>query len=305
MFEQGVSGWLIIDKPEKISSAAAINKLKRFFNHSKIGHAGTLDPFASGMLVVAIGEATKLIDHVMNQEKIYEFAIKWGEGTDTLDCTGKVISKSLDIPKLEQIKDSVLSFGNNNIIKQVPPHYSAIHVNGKRAYEMARAGEEFVLSAREVFLKEIKITDHNVDVTNFEVTCGKGLYVRSLARDIADKVGVSGHVMSLRRTKIGKFTQLASIKLDYLLQLLHNACQLELFLDFLKPVSAMLDDILVLRVTAEEIKLLRQGQSVQKVFSDCHLWQRAIACDMTTDKVIAICNIVDGNLIPKRVINDY
>ena len=294
-----------MDKPEGISSAAAINKLKKFFKSSKIGHAGTLDPFASGMLVVAIGESTKLIDHVMDQEKVYEFVIRWGESTDTLDCTGKVISTSSDIPELGQIQSSVSSFGCNNIIAQVPPNYSALHVNGKRAYVIARAGEKFVLPAREVFLREIKVINHNGSITIFEVTCGKGFYVRSLARDIIDRLGVSGHVANLRRVRVGKFTQSDSIKLDYLLQLLHNTCQLELPLDFLRPVSGMLDDILVLRVTAEESKLLRQGQKVRKVWADYYVGQKIIACDITSDKVVAICNIAEDGLIPKRVINNY
>ena len=305
MFKQIVSGWLLVDKPEGISSADAVNKLKKFFKPSKIGHAGTLDPFASGMLVVAIGEATKLIDHAMDQEKIYQFVIKWGESTDTLDCTGSVVNSSLEVPTLEQLQAVILSFGNNTIIEQVPPNYSALHVNGRRAYDMARAGEEFSLPAREVFLREIKILEHNIESTVFEVTSGKGFYVRSLARDIADRLRVCGHVAILRRIKVGKFTQSDSIKLDYLLQLLHNADRPEMLLDFLRPVGAMLDDILVLHVTEEEIKLLRQGRRVHKMLANYDIGQKVIACDLAGNKVIAICSMTENGLIPKRVINNY
>ncbi|WHQ47110.1 MAG: tRNA pseudouridine(55) synthase TruB [Candidatus Midichloria sp.] len=305
MLNDRINGWLVIDKPEGISSTAAINKLKRFVKLSKIGHTGTLDPFASGVIITAIGEATKLIDYVMNQEKSYEFSIKWGARTDTLDPTGVIIQRSIIIPTLEEIKSCIEEFKHNSIIKQQPPKYSALHVNGKRAYKMARAGQEFSLVEREVFLKSIKIINHMNDTTTFEISCGKGFYVRSLVRDIVDKLGACGHVSYLRRIKVGKFTQFDSIKLDYLLQLLHNACQLEMFFDFLKPINALLDDILVLRINEQEIRALRQGKKVQVKNLNCYEGQKLIACDITGYKVIAVCIFKDSELIPKRVINDY
>ncbi|CAK6537787.1 MAG: tRNA pseudouridine(55) synthase TruB [Candidatus Midichloria mitochondrii] len=305
MLNDRINGWFIIDKPQGMSSAAAINKLKRFVKPSKIGHTGTLDPFASGMLIAAIGEATKLVDYVMDQEKTYGFSIKWGTSTDTLDLTGSVTQASAVIPTLVEITACVEEFKHSSIIKQQPPRYSALHINGKRAYGMARAGQEFSLVEREVFLRGIKLINHVNDTTTFEVSCGKGFYVRSLARDIADKLRACGHVSYLRRIKIGKFTQFDSIKLDYLLQLVHNARQLEVLFDFLQPVNALLDDILVLRINEQEVKALRQGRRVQIKNLNYREGQRLVVYDITGGEVVAVCIFKDSELIPKRVINDY
>ncbi|MDJ1407600.1 MAG: tRNA pseudouridine(55) synthase TruB [Candidatus Midichloria sp.] len=305
MLNDVINGWFIIDKPQGISSAAAVNKLKRFIKPSKIGHTGTLDPFASGILIAAIGEATKLIDYVMDQEKTYEFSIKWGVSTDTLDLTGSVTQTSAVIPTIAEITACIEEFKHNSIIKQQPPRYSALHINGKRAYEMARAGQEFSLIEREVFLGGIRLVNHVNDATTFEVSCGKGFYVRSLARDIANKLRACGHVSYLRRIKIGKFTQFDSIKLDYLLQLVHNACQLEMLFDFLQPVNALLDDILVLHINEQEIRALRQGKRIQVKNLNYREGQRLVVCDITVEKVIAVCIFQDSELIPKRLINDY
>ena len=305
MLNDVINGWFIIDKPQGMSSAAAVNKLKRFIKPSKIGHTGTLDPFASGILIAAIGEATKLIDYVMDQEKTYEFSIKWGVSTDTLDLTGSVTQTSAVIPTIVEITACIEEFKHNSIIKQQPPRYSALHINGKRAYEMARAGQEFSLIEREVFLRGIRLVNHANDATTFEVSCGKGFYVRSLARDIANKLRACGHVSYLRRIKIGKFTQFDSIKLDYLLQLVHNACQLEMLFDFLQPVNALLDDILVLHINEQEIRALRQGKRIQVKNLNYREGQRLVVCDITGEKVIAVCIFQDSELIPKRVINDY
>jgi len=304
MLNRKINGWLIIDKPEGISSANAINKLKRFVKPNKIGHTGTLDPFASGIIIAAIGEATKLIDHVMNQEKIYEFSVKWGENTDTLDLTGVVIESSDKIPTLEAIEACLESFKKNSLIKQRPPKYSAIHINGRRAYEMARAGEDFIIDEREVFLKSVRLIKHEETKTTFEVCCGKGFYIRSFAYDIACKLESCGHVIYLKRINVGKFTQFDSIKLDYLLQLLHNAEEPEMLFDFLKPMNAMLDDILVLRVDKKGIEALRQGKKIQIENFKCQNHERIIACDLAGGDVVAICDILNSELIPKRVINN-
>ena len=296
-------GWLIIDKPEGISSAGIVNKLKRFTNKNKIGHTGTLDPFASGLLVIAVGHATKLSDHVMQHDKSYTFTICWGSDTDTLDYTGQTIKSSNRTPSLKEIKACINLFPSNTFISQIPPKYSALHVDGKRAYALARSGVEFSLSARNVLLNSIQILKHSDKTTDFMVHCGKGFYVRSMARDIAKHLGVCGHILTLRRTSVGKIHQTNAIKLDYLLQLLHNASGSNTLDEFLIPVNALLDDILVLRLGDEHIAKLICGQKVRLECSDV-IERDVIVCDLSGNSVIAMCRATGSELIPRRVINN-
>jgi len=197
-------GFILIDKEIGISSAKALYPIKKKLPKGcKIGHAGTLDPFASGLLIAGVGRATKAIEYVMGMDKVYEFTVKWGEATDTDDLTGQVINRSNIIPTLTEIKKVLCQFHGR--IDQIPPLYSAIHIDGRRAYDMARNGEIFNLKARQVTVNRLEIINHNANKTSLIMECSKGCYVRSIARDIADKLGTYSHVIALRRTKIGNF----------------------------------------------------------------------------------------------------
>ena len=199
------SGFILLDKEIGISSAKALYPIKKSLSKGiKVGHAGTLDPFASGLLIIAVGKATKALEYVMGMNKTYEFTVKWGEATDTDDITGKIIHQSEKHPTLTEILD-VIS-GMHGIIKQKPPKYSAIHVNGKRAYDLARNGVEFELHEREVEVLNLSLISHDGSSTTFILECSKGCYVRSIATDMATKLGTYSYVSELRRTKIGKFS---------------------------------------------------------------------------------------------------
>jgi tRNA pseudouridine55 synthase len=197
-------GFILLDKEIGISSAKALYPIKKLIPKGhKVGHAGTLDPFASGLLVVAVGKATKALQYVVGMSKTYEFIVKWGESTDTDDLTGKIINQSTNIPSLDSILNVVDEF--HGAIQQQPPKYSAIHVNGKRAYDLARDGIEFTLPKREVHISSLSVIDHTDEYTTLVMECGKGCYVRSVANDIASKLNTYAHVTALRRTKIGSF----------------------------------------------------------------------------------------------------
>ena len=198
-------GFILLDKEVGISSAKALYPIKKLVpKGQKVGHAGTLDPFASGLLVVAVGKATKALQYIVGMSKTYEFTVKWGEATDTDDVTGKIINHSTNTPSLDEVLTAIEGF--HGIIKQKPPKYSAIHVNGKRAYDLARNGVEFNLEEREVNIISLSVISHNDEYTTFVMECGKGCYVRSVANDIASKLNTYGHVISLRRSKIGNFS---------------------------------------------------------------------------------------------------
>ncbi len=198
-------GFILLDKEIGISSAKVLYPIKKLMpKGQKVGHAGTLDPFASGLLVVAVGKATKALQYVVGMSKTYEFTVKWGEATDTDDLTGKTINQSTNIPSLDNILNVIDEF--HGVMQQQPPKYSAIHVNGKRAYDLARDGIEFTLERREVNIINLSVIHHKNEYTTFVMECGKGCYVRSVANDIASKLNTYGHVTCLRRTKIGHFS---------------------------------------------------------------------------------------------------
>ena len=219
--KNNLNGWLVINKDLGMTSRQVVNIIKKTLNVKKIGHAGTLDPLATGVLALAIGKATKTVKYIMDGMKKYSFTIKWGISTDTQDAEGKIISKSnkkLDKIKLESVLKNLI--GEKN---QIPPKFSAIKVNGKRAYNLARGGKKFTLKARKVFLKKIKIvkqkTENKKNCTSFEIECGKGFYVRSLVSDICKKLNVDGHVIRLKRTESEPFNIKSSISIKDFLKL--------------------------------------------------------------------------------------
>ena len=236
-----LNGWLIINKDLGMSSRQVVNIIKKTLNVKKIGHAGTLDPLATGVLALAIGKATKTVKYIMDGMKKYSFTIKWGISTDTQDAEGEIISKSNKVPdkiKLESILKNLVG-----TINQIPPKFSAIKINGERAYNLARSGKKFNLKSRKVFLKNIRIIDKNEEkktlYTSFEIECGKGFYVRSLARDICKKLDVDGHVSKLKRIESEPFNLKSSISIKDFLRLYEKNDWKSFFL----PIYSVLNKI--------------------------------------------------------------
>ncbi len=258
-----VDGWVVLDKPIGPSSTQALGKVRWIFEAAKGGHGGTLDPLASGVLPIALGEATKLIPFAMDGTKQYEFAVRWGAATATDDLEGSVVATSPIRPAESAIRAALPRFEGE--IEQLPPAFSAIKIDGKRAYELARAGEEVVLQPRKVLIHKMEYLESpDADTARFRVTCGKGTYVRSLARDLAGALGTVGHVTELRRTRVGKFTLESAISLARLEGFGHSPARF----GALAPVETALDDIPVLAVTAEEAAALKQGRALRDPRTD-------------------------------------
>jgi len=295
-----VSGWVCLDKPFGMGSTPAVGKIRWLYHAQKAGHAGTLDPLASGILPIALGEATKTVSFMVDADKAYRFTIRWGDSTTTLDAEGQVTATSDVRPTPDQV-DAVLDRFIGDI-DQVPPAFSAIKVDGERAYDLARAGEEVLLKSRTVTVHNITIVDApDPDHIMLEVFCGKGTYVRSLARDIATALGAEGHVSFLRRTRVGPFTEANAISLEKLEELVHRGAHQEALL----PVATALDDIPVLAVTDEEAFRLSQGRGVVLLPKQVVGMgpEGSMITAMHGQKVAAICERRGGELKPVRVFN--
>ena len=212
--KRDVSGWVVLNKPYDMTSTEAVGKVRWLFAAKKGGHAGTLDPLATGILPIALGEATKTVPQVQDGRKIYRFAVKWGEATATDDAEGEVVATS-DIRPARGAVEAILPRFTGTI-QQVPPAYSAIKVDGERAYDLARAGETVTLAAREITIEALRLLDHAEDRSSFEVECQKGTYVRAVVRDLAAALGACGHVSALRRTRVGPFLLDRAVALDAL-----------------------------------------------------------------------------------------
>ena len=254
-----IHGWIILDKPVGLGSTQAVSAVKRALREAgepktRVGHGGTLDPLASGVLPIAIGEATKLAGRMLDATKAYDFTIRFGEETDSLDLEGKVIATSQARPTRGEIEAILPRFTGR--IEQVPPAFSALKVDGKRAYDLARAGEEVELKAREVTILALSMISYGPDELTLSATVSKGTYIRSLARDIAHALGTVGHVTMLRRTRAGPFTLEKAISLDFL----NDAAKARQLTRTVLPLQAGLDDIPALPVTPDEAQLLRHGQ---------------------------------------------
>jgi tRNA pseudouridine55 synthase len=253
-----VDGWVILDKPVGPSSTQALGRVRWLFEAAKGGHGGTLDPLASGVLPIALGEATKLLPFVVDGAKEYEFAVRWGTATTTDDAEGSVTATSPVRPAETAIRAALPRFEGE--IDQIPPAYSAIKVAGERAYDRARAGEEVILQPRKVLIHKLEFLESpDPDTARFRVACGKGTYVRSLARDLARELGTVGHVIELRRTQVGKFRVEAAISLETLEGFGHSPGRL----GALAPVETALDDIPALAVTADQALALKRGQAMR------------------------------------------
>ncbi len=240
-----VQGWVNLYKPVGISSFSALYKIKKKFNFHKMGHAGTLDPNAEGILPIAINKATKLIPFISSNSKKYIFKIKWGEQTSTDDTEGNITNYSNKIPESEEIKEVIKSF--LGFTDQIPPKASAVKVNGKRAYAIMRDKQNFILNAKKVYLKSITYKKSQKNTSEFTIESGRGFYVRSLARDIAQKLNTYAHVIELKRTKVGNFINNTSILLDDLLKIRQS----EVEFNFIHNSISVLDDILAYEVEEE------------------------------------------------------
>ena len=254
-------GWIILDKPLGLGSTQAVGAVKRALREAgepktKVGHGGTLDPLASGVLPVALGEATKLCGRMLDSTKAYAFTIRFGEQTDTLDLEGKVIATSEVRPTNARIEAVLPRF--TGPISQVPPAFSALRIGGERAYYLARAGEDVELTERNVVVHDLSLQTAGKDEATLAATVSKGTYIRSLARDIALALGTVGHVTMLRRTKAGPFSVDQAISLDFL----QDAAKARQLTRTVLPLEAGLDDIPALPVTPEQAKLLRHGQQL-------------------------------------------
>lgn len=254
------SGWCIIDKPLHYSSRKAVNVLKRVLNIKKIGHAGTLDPLASGILPIAFGEATKTIPYIVAKEKEYVFSITWGEKRTTDDAEGDIEKTSYIRPTREAIQSEIINFTGH--IEQTPPKYSAIKVNGQRAYQLARKGEEIILKSRVVDIKKFELQTIEADKAEFYVCCSPGTYIRSLARDLAEKLGTYGYVSALRRTSVGHFSE----KIAFSLENFKKNNNIEELLDYILPVDEALRGLPQITVNKFQADQLKQGQVIQGEF---------------------------------------
>jgi len=299
-----INGWLVIDKPAGMTSAAVVGRVRRMLDAAKAGHAGSLDPLATGVLPVALGEATKTVSYVMDGAKAYGFTVRWGEERDTDDAEGAVIATSPVRPGEDEIRRALAGFVGE--IEQVPPAYSAIKVDGRRAYDLARARQTPALESRRVRIERFDLAGQaDADHATFVVECGKGTYMRSLARDLARALGTVGHVVQLRRTRVGPFAEEEAISLDHLTSLGHSAA------DFghLLAVETALDDIPALALTESEAVRLRRGQPVPVLRSANRERIRDLAdgdvlCALSGGRLVAFTRLDGNQVYPVRVLNE-
>lgn len=299
-----VNGWVCLDKPYGMGSTDAVSKVRRLFDAQKAGHAGTLDPLASGILPIALGEATKTVPFMMEAQKVYRFTLNWGVTTDSLDREGEIIARSDVRPTIDAVRAALPAFVGE--IDQVPPQFSAIKVDGQRAYDLAREGAEFELASRRVTIHAAEVSD-SPDADHVEITMrtGKGVYVRSLARDLAVMLGAEGHVSALRRERVGPFSVENAVTLDILADLVHRDAASEGLL----PVATALDDIPELAVTDQDAFSLRQGRpivllprQVETLKSQLRAGSRTVSA-FQGQTLVALGQLRAGRLEPDRVFN--
>ena len=295
-----IDGWIVLDKAAGMSSAQAVAAVRRATSAAKAGHGGTLDPLATGVLPIALGEATKTVSYVMDGAKTYRFRVRWGEARATLDAEGEVTGTSPVRPTAGSVRAVLPGF--TGTIEQAPPAYSALKLGGQRAYALARAGEAVPLAPRQVRIDRLELIEAGPDSALFEVECGKGTYVRSLARDLAEALGTLGYVAELRRTQCGPFAESQAISLDKLVGFVHSAAS------FVLPVATALDDIPALAVTEDEAQRLSRGQPIPVAGPDGTRVTGAappnrIARAEASGRLVALVRIEDGTVRPVRVLH--
>ncbi|WP_069301033.1 tRNA pseudouridine(55) synthase TruB [Neptunicoccus sediminis] len=290
-----ISGWLVVDKPAGITSTAVVNKVKWAMNANKAGHAGTLDPEATGVLAVALGEATKTVPYITDALKAYTFTIRLGQATNTDDTEGEVVSSSDDRPTDAQIKAALGAFIGD--IEQIPPKFSAVKVDGQRAYKMARGGDDdFELAPRPLWVEDLSFLSRpDADHVELELVCGKGGYVRSIARDLGEKLGCYGHVLTLRRIWSGPFETSDGISLETI-DALAKTPELD---QYLLPLETGLSELPALSCRPEDAARLRNGNPGMVIASDLEYGEEAwVACN---GDPVAIGVYKAGELHPTRV----
>jgi tRNA pseudouridine55 synthase len=300
--KRDVHGWLVLDKPVGMTSTHAVSAVRRLFTARRAGHAGTLDPLASGLLPIALGEATKTVPFVMEGRKCYRFTVRWGEERDTDDAEGRVVGDSAARPSPDDIRALLPRF--TGTIAQVPPQFSAIKIDGERAYDLARGGEVVDLEARPVEIHRLElVATPDPDHALLAAECGKGTYVRSLARDLGRLLGCLGHVSALRRTIVGPFGEPHMISLERLESLCHRATAGEGNLAaLLLPVETALDDIPALAVSRADAAKLQRGQAVLLRGRDAPVMRGPVSIK-ASGQLIALAEVDRGEIVPKRVFN--
>jgi tRNA pseudouridine55 synthase len=299
-----IDGWLVLDKPGGLTSTQALAKVKRALDAQKAGHGGTLDPLATGILPIALGAATKTVPYVMDGTKLYHFTLKFGEARDTDDAEGAVIETSDRRPGDAAIRAALPAF--RGAIMQVPPAFSAIKIDGERAYDLARAGQAPVLVARPAQVDRFELIDRpDADHAVFEVESGKGVYMRALGRDLARACGAVGHITVLRRLRVGPFTLDMAVGLDTLLDPAHTP---QLLAELVRPLTTALDDIPALALTAGEVYAITNGQTISLVTLMGRIPEAAnpdegLVRVMAAGRVVALARLSDGMLKVARVLD--
>jgi tRNA pseudouridine55 synthase len=296
-----IHGWLVLDKPQGMTSTQAVNRAKHLFEAAKAGHAGTLDPLATGVLPIAFGEATKTVPFAVEGTKIYRFEVRFGIATDTDDADGKVVAEGERLPSKQEIEAALPRF--IGLIMQVPPRFSALKVGGERAYDLAREEQEFELAPREAYIGSLTLIEMPAAETAIlEAECGKGTYVRSLARDLGRALDTFGHVTSLRRTRVGAFDAEGATPLAKLEEMRHSAAGREALLGLLGPVETALDDIPALAISGQDAARLKRGQPVLIRGRDAPILNGPVYAT-SRGTLVAVGEINQGELRPTRVFN--
>ena len=304
-----VHGWVVVDKPAGVTSTQVVTAVKRVYDAQKAGHAGTLDPMATGVLAIALGEATKTVPYAMEAEKTYRFTATWGEARDSDDCEGEVIETSRVRPRLSEIESRLPDFTGE--IVQVPPAFSAVKVQGERAYDLAREGETVSLEPRRVFVRSVHLLNQpDAHHAEFEMVCGKGTYVRAWVRDLARTLGTVGHVSQLRRTAVGRFSVADAVPLEKLKSFMHSPAAFE----HLRPISTALDGIPALAVTDPDAVRLRSGNPIlmranlfariaEEAGQSDDLQGLTVFLSTAGGEPVALAELAQGELRPFRVFN--
>jgi tRNA pseudouridine55 synthase len=300
--KRDVHGWVVLDKPVGMTSTHAVAVIKHLYSAKRAGHAGTLDPLASGCLPIALGEATKTVPFVVDSRKSYLFTIRWGEERDTDDAEGRVVATSESRPNAAAIKALLPRF--TGTIEQVPPRFSAVKIDGERAYDLARDGETVELAPRAVTIYRLELVEMpDPDHAMLTAECGKGTYVRSIARDLGRALGALGHVSALRRSRVGPFGETDMIPLEQVEALCHRAAAGEGNLaDTLLPIETALDDIPALAVSPADAARLQRGQAVLLRGRDASIL-RGMVQVASSGQFVAIAEAERGEILPRRVFN--